>query len=120
MENSILRFGLADTTPHPLNIEVERAEGVWIYKKDGSRIFDAISGIGVSNFGHSHPEIKKALHNQVNLNLHTMVYGEFIHDSNILASERLLELLPAHLDSVYFVNSGAEAIDGALKLAKRA
>lgn len=119
MENSMLRFGLADTTPHPLNIEVERAEGVWIYKKDGSRIFDAICGIGVSNFGHSHPEIKASLHKQIDHNLHTMVYGEFIHDSNIVASERLLELLPPSLDSVYFVNSGAEAIDGALKLAKR-
>lgn len=115
----MLRFGLADTTPHPLNIEVERAEGVWIYKKDGSRIFDAICGIGVSNFGHSHPEIKASLHKQIDHNLHTMVYGEFIHDSNIVASERLLELLPPSLDSVYFVNSGAEAIDGALKLAKR-
>ena len=119
MEMSMLRFGLADTTPHSLNIEVERAEGVWIYKKDGSRIFDAICGIGVSNFGHSHPEIKASLHKQIDHNLHTMVYGEFIHDSKNVASERLFELLPAHLDTVYFVNSGAEAIDGALKLAKR-
>ena len=119
MDMRLLRFGLADTTPHPLNIEVERAEGVWIYKKDGSKIFDAICGIGVSNFGHSHPEIKESLHKQVDHNLHTMVYGEFIEDSNILASERLLGFLPSSLDSVYFVNSGAEAIEGALKLAKR-
>lgn len=116
---TMLDLGLADTTPHPLNIEVERAEGVWIYKRDGSRIFDAICGIGVSNFSHGHPEIKEALHKQVDTNLHTMVYGEFIHDSNVIASKRLLSMLPDHLNSVYFVNSGAEAIDGALKLAKR-
>lgn len=116
---SMLNLGLADTTPHPLNIEVEWAEGVWIYKKDGSRLFDAISGIGVSNFSHSHPEIKKALHEQIDKNLHTMVYGEFIHDSTVEAGDLLLSLLPEDLNSVYFVNSGAEAIEGAIKLAKR-
>lgn len=116
----MLRLGLADTTPHPLNIEVERADGVWIYKKDGSKLFDAICGIGVSNFSHGNSKIKEALHNQIDKNLHTMVYGEFIHDSTVEASDRLLNMLPDELDSVYFVNSGAESIEGAIKLAKKA
>ena len=81
-------------------------------------MFDGISGIGVSNFGHGHPAITDSLHAQLELNLHTMVYGEFIQDVQRQAAASL-RFLAGALDSVYFVNSGAEAVDAALKLAKR-
>jgi len=82
-------------------------------------VFDGISGIGVSNFGHGHPAITNSIYAQLDLNLHTMVYGEFIQDVQRQAAASLRASLPTHLDSVYFVNSGAEAVDAALKLAKR-
>lgn len=117
---TFLDYGLADTTPHPLGLEVERASGVWIYTTDGRKVFDAIGGIGVSNFGHSNPQITDLLHAQIDKNLHTMVYGEFISKSTVDAANILSSILPKSLDSTYFTNSGAEAIEGALKLAKRA
>lgn len=117
---SFLDLGLADTTPHPLYIEVENASGVWINTKDGKRLFDAISGIGVSNFGHGNKEITERLHSQIDSNLHTMVYGEFISPSTAEAAALLASLLPQNLNTTYFTNSGAEAIEGALKLAKKA
>ncbi|MEC7654287.1 MAG: aspartate aminotransferase family protein [Bacteroidota bacterium] len=117
---TFLDYGLADTTPHPLGLEVERASGVWIYTTDGRKVFDAIGGIGVSNFGHSNPQITDLLHAQIDKNLHTMVYGEFIGKSAVDAANMLSSILPKSLDSTYFTNSGAEAIEGALKLAKRA
>ena len=117
---TFLDYGLADTTPHPLGLEVERASGVWIYTTDGRKVFDAIGGIGVSNFGHSNPQITDLLHAQIDKNLHTMVYGEFISKSSVDAAKMLSSILPKSLNSTYFTNSGAEAIEGALKLAKRA
>ena len=117
---TFLDYGLADTTPHPLGLEVERASGVWIYTTDGRKVFDAIGGIGVSNFGHSNPQITDLLHAQIDKNLHTMVYGEFISKSAVDAANMLSSILPKSLDSTYFTNSGAESIEGALKLAKRA
>jgi acetylornithine/N-succinyldiaminopimelate aminotransferase len=116
---SMLDLGLADTSPHPLNIEVERAEGVWLYRKNGDKLFDAISGVGVSNFGHSNKLITESLHSQIDKNLHTMVYGEFVQESTREAADLLTSFLPEFLDTVYFVNSGAESVEGALKLAKR-
>ena len=118
-DNPFLSQGLASTTLHPLGLEVEGADGPWIRLKGGGKVFDGISGIGVSNFGHGHPAITNSLHAQLDQNLHTMVYGEFSQDVQREASERLRATLPAHMDSVYFVNSGAEAVDAALKLAKR-
>ncbi|PCJ81550.1 MAG: aspartate aminotransferase family protein [Bacteroidetes bacterium] len=114
-----LDLGLAATTPYPLNIKINSAEGVWLNCENRGRLFDAISGIGVSNFGHGHPYIKAALHEQIEKNLHTMVYGEFHHESTIEAASLLSSFLPDNLDTVYFVNSGTEAIEGALKLSKR-
>ena len=116
---SQIELGLAMTTPHPLNIEIERAEGVYLYTKSGKQIFDAISGIGVSNWGHKNKTITSRLHDQIDRNLHTMVYGEFIHESTVNAAKLLHSILPRKLNATYFVNSGAEAIEGALKLAKR-
>jgi len=115
----MLDIGLAATTPYPLDIKIESANGPWLNCENGHRLFDAISGIGVSNFGHGNETIKSALHKQIDKNLHTMVYGEFRHDSTIEAAELLRNLLPNSLDTTYFVNSGAEAVEGALKLAKR-
>ena len=118
-DNPFLSRGLASTTLHPLGLEVSHAHGPWIELKDGSALFDAISGIGVSNFGHGHPDIQRALKAQMDKHLHTMVYGEFLQDIQVQASRALCATLPSSIDAVYFLNSGAEAIDAALKLAKR-
>ncbi|MDA0939526.1 MAG: aspartate aminotransferase family protein [Bacteroidetes bacterium] len=118
-ENPFLSRGLASTTLHPLGLEVDRAEGPWLILKNGTRLFDAISGIGVSNFGHGHPGIQAELQRQLDRHLHAMVYGEFLQEAQTRASALLRASLPESLDGVYFLNSGAEAIDAALKLAKR-
>jgi len=119
MNPSFIDLGLAQTTLHPLGLEVLRAQGSYLYHPGGKRTLDFISGIGVSSFGHSHPEIIAAIHDQVDRHLHVMVYGEFRQSAQQQAAEHLLALLPSHLDSVYFVNSGAEAIDAAMKLTRR-
>ncbi len=111
--------GLAQTTMHPLNLKVTHARGAYLHLEDGSKVMDFISGIGVSSFGHHNPAIRKALHDQVDAHLHVMVYGEAQQKPQDLAAKKLLSFLPKHLDTVYFVNSGAEAVDGALKLARR-
>ena len=110
---------LAQTTLHPLNLRVERAEGLDLILDDGRRVMDLISGIGPSAWGHGHPAILNAVHAQVDAHLHTMVYGEFRQRAQDEAAALLVDLLPPLLDTVYFVNSGAEAIEGAMKLAKR-
>ena len=103
--NPFLDSGLASTTMHPLGLEVERAEGTWLQLTDGRRIMDAISGIGVSNFGHQEPTIHGRLRKQLDAHLHTMVYGEMVQSVRN-APGLLLDNMPA-LDCVYFVNSGA-------------
>ncbi len=115
----IFRKHIAQTTPFPLALEIERAEGSYLYGPNGESYIDMVAGIGVSHLGHGHPKVKAALHAQVDKHLHTMVYGEFIQDSPNRLAEKLVSLLPPTLNSCYFVNSGAEAIEGALKLAKR-
>jgi acetylornithine/N-succinyldiaminopimelate aminotransferase len=110
---------LGQTTPFPFLVEVERAEGIYIYDKQGKSYMDMISGVAVNNIGHRHPRVVSALKNQIDKYLHVMVYGEFIQDSQQLLVKELLEVLPASLDGVYVVNSGTEAIEAALKLAKR-
>jgi len=111
---------LGQTSPYPLGIEIERAEGIYIYDKQGNAYADLISGIAVSSLGHGHPKILRAIHAQVDRHLHTMVYGEFIQDAQMNFAEELLALLPSNLQSVYPVNSGTEAIEAAMKLTKRA
>ena len=110
--NVFFEKGLAQTTPFPLGIEVERAEGLYVYKKDGSRIMDFVSGVGVSNLGHGNKRIREAIHAQVDKHLHTMVYGEFIQEAQDNAAKSLLKLLPTELNCCYFVNSGTEARRG--------
>lgn len=110
---------LAQTSPHPLLIPIERAEGVYLHSPDGKKYMDLISGIAVSNIGHRHPKVISAIKDQLDKHLHVMAYGEYIQSAPNLLAKKLTELLPANLNCVYFVNSGTEANEGALKLAKR-
>ena len=110
---------LAQTSPHPLLIPIDRAEGVYLYSPDGKKYIDLISGIAVSNIGHRHPKVVKAIKEQLDKHLHVMAYGEYIQSAPNLLAKKLTGLLPANLNCVYFVNSGTEANEGALKLAKR-
>lgn len=109
----------AQTTDFPLLLEIERAEGVYMYGPNGEQYLDLISGIGVSNVGHRHPQVIAAIQEQLDKYLHLMVYGEFIQAPQVNLAARLVSTLPEHLNNVYLVNSGSEAVEGALKLAKR-
>jgi len=121
MENSkyYLRNHLAQTSPFTMGLEIERAEGVYIYDTQGKAYMDLISGLGVSALGHGNPAIKAALHQQIDRHLHVMVYGEFFQEAQLKLAELLAANLPKSLDTCYFVNSGTEANEAALKLAKR-
>jgi len=110
---------LAQTTDFPLLLEIDRAEGIWLYGPKGEKYIDLISGIGVSNVGHRHPKVLEAIHQQLDKYLHLMVYGEYVQTPQTLLAQALCQTLPASLDNVYLVNSGSEAVEGALKLAKR-
>ena len=110
---------LAQTTDFPLALEIVKAEGVYLYGANGERYMDLISGIGVSNVGHCHPKVLEAIHRQVDNYLHVMVYGEYIQSPQTQLAKAIVETLPPGLDNVYLVNSGSEAIEGAMKLAKR-
>lgn len=110
---------LAQTTEHPIGLEVESADGIYIYDKDGMSYMDMISGISVNNIGHSHPHVIKAIHDQLKKHMHVMAYGEFIQDAQSQLVEKLAEILPGNLNCFYLVNSGTEANEGAIKLAKR-
>ncbi len=101
-------------------LEVDRAEGCWIYAADGRRFLDLISGISVSNIGHSHPRVVEAIRNQAGRYLHTLVYGEHIQAPQVKLARKIAGTLPPSLSRIFFVNSGSEAIEGAMKLARRA
>ncbi|MET4105230.1 aspartate aminotransferase family protein [Hymenobacter sp. UYP22] len=109
----------AQTSDFPLLLEIERAEGVYMYDANNEQYLDLISGIGVSNVGHRHPRVLQAIQNQLDKYLHLMVYGELVQAPPARLAQALTATLPAHLDNVYFTNSGTEAVEGALKLAKR-
>lgn len=110
---------LGQTSPFPFLIEVERAEGAYIYDKKGKAYLDMIAGVAVNNIGHRHPKVVEALWAQLEKHLHVMVYGEFIQDAQQALVKELLAVLPEPLNGVYAVNSGTEAIEASLKLAKR-
>lgn len=110
---------LAPTSPFPYLVTVNHAEGIYIYTPDGKRYTDLISGIGVTNVGHRHPHVIKSIQAQLDKYLHVMVYGEFIQSPSNDLAKKLSQLLPEKLNCSYFVNSGTEANEGALKLAKR-
>jgi len=100
-------------------LEIERAEGVYMYSPSGEKYLDLISGVSVSNTGHRHPKVVQAVKDQVDAYMHLMVYGEIIQNPQVKYAEHLASFLPESLDCCYFVNSGSEAVEGALKLAKR-
>ncbi|MEO8588681.1 MAG: aspartate aminotransferase family protein [Flavobacteriales bacterium] len=110
---------LAQTSPDPLALDIVGAEGCWLTDRTGKRYLDLVAGLAVNNTGHRHPAVVAAIKAQCDRYLHVIPYGEFIQEPQVRFAERLTGLLPAGLDQVYFVNSGTEAIEGALKLAKR-
>lgn len=110
---------LAQTSPSPLLLEIEYAQGVYMYGADNKKYLDLIAGIGVSALGHSHPEVVHAVKQQAEKYMHLMVYGEFVQSPQVQYAKKLASLLPQNLSNIYFTNSGAEATEGAMKLAKR-
>jgi len=110
---------LGQTSVTPMMLEIARAEGIYMYGPDGRKYIDLISGVSVSNTGHRHPRVVKAVKDQVDLYMHLMVYGEIIQSPQVKYASLLSSVLPPALSSCYFVNSGSEAVEGALKLAKR-
>jgi acetylornithine/N-succinyldiaminopimelate aminotransferase len=112
-------LNIAQTSNTPRLLEVERAEGMYLYDPQGRSYLDLVSGFAVSNVGHRHPRVIKAIHDQLEKYLHVTVYGEFVQSPQVKFAEKLCTVLPDPLRSVYFVNSGTEATEGAMKLAKR-
>jgi acetylornithine/N-succinyldiaminopimelate aminotransferase len=113
------RKNVAQTSDAPIGLEISRAEGSWLIAADGRRYLDFIAGIGVSALGHGNREVIDAITTQARRHLHVMVYGEYVIESQVMLARRLVELLPRPLDRVYFTNSGAEAIECALKVARK-
>ena len=110
---------LGQTSPSPMMLEIVRAEGVFMYGPSGEKYLDLISGVSVSNIGHHHPAVVRAVKDQADAYMHLMVYGEIIQSPQVSYAEYLSHFLPPALHCTYFVNSGSEAVEGALKLAKR-
>jgi len=110
---------LAQTSPFPLALEIDYAEGLYLYDTSGKTYMDLIAGIGVSVLGHRPPQVAAAIKAQLDRYWHTMVYGEYVLAPQVQLAARLASYLPPELSSVYFVNSGSEATEGAMKLAKR-
>lgn len=110
---------VGQTSPEPMMLEINRAEGCWLYGPDGERWLDLISGVSVSNAGHSNKIVVEAVRSQVADYMHLMVYGELIQGPQVEYAALLSSLLPDPLDNVFFVNSGSEAVEGAIKLARR-
>ncbi|WP_186462349.1 aspartate aminotransferase family protein [Pedobacter suwonensis] len=109
----------AQTSPEPLMLEFVRAKGIYIYDAQDKKHIDLIAGIGVSNVGHCHPAVVKAIQDQAATYMHLMVYGEYIQTPQVNFAKALAEILPESLSCTYFLNSGTEAVEGAMKLAKR-
>ena len=109
----------AQTSDEPLMLEIDKAEGIYMYTPDGKSYIDLISGVSVSNIGHRHPKVIDAIKKQLDQYMHLMVYGEYIQTPQVKLAEAIVNLLPKRFESCYFVNSGSEANEGALKLAKR-
>jgi acetylornithine/N-succinyldiaminopimelate aminotransferase len=110
---------LAQTSASPLALEIVKAEGCHLFEAAGKNYIDLVGGISVANVGHRHPKVIEAITKQLDQYLHVMVYGEFIETPQVKYAKLLTDHLPASLNSVYFTNSGAEAVEGAMKLAKR-
>lgn len=110
---------MGQTSPAPMLLEIIRAEGVFMYGPSGEKYIDLVSGVSVSNTGHCHPQVVKAVREQTEAYMHLMVYGEMVQSPQVKYAEKLAGILPPELNMVFFVTSGSEAVEGALKLAKR-
>src|SRR5215203_985551 len=110
---------LAQTSTAPMALEIVQAEGCELWDVNGKKYIDLIGGISVANIGHRHPKVVNAIHRQLEAYMHIMVYGELIQSPQVQYAKLLTEHLPDSLNSVYFTNSGTEAVEGAMKLAKR-
>ncbi|PIQ15706.1 MAG: aspartate aminotransferase family protein, partial [Flavobacteriales bacterium CG18_big_fil_WC_8_21_14_2_50_32_9] len=109
----------AQTNQSPYLIDVEKAEGIYIWDKSGKKYMDMIAGVAVTNIGHRHPSVIDAIQKQLDKHLHVMVYGEYLQDAQLNLAKNLASILPDSLQCSYIVNSGTEANEGAIKLAKR-
>ena len=109
----------AKTTPNPLGLEISKAKGSYIFDSKGKKYLDFVAGISACSLGHRHPEIIKAIKKQLNKFLHVMVYGEYVQEPTVKLCKKLASLLPKNLEVTFLTNSGTEAIEGAMKLAKR-
>lgn len=118
-QRSLFLRHVAQTSPFPPMLEVAEANGCFVSDIEGKSYLDFIAGISVSNLGHRHPKVISAIQNQLDKYLHVMVYGEFVQSPQVELAQCLSGMLPGELDSVFFTNSGTEAIEGAIKLAKR-
>lgn len=110
---------VAQVSPKPMDLEIVKAQGIYLYDAQNTSYIDFISGISVSNVGHCHPNVVSAIQRQAETYMHLMVYGEYVQAPQIQLAKALTDLLPASLNSVFYTNSGTEATEGALKLAKR-
>jgi acetylornithine/succinyldiaminopimelate/putrescine aminotransferase len=110
---------VAQTSDAPLALEITKAQGMYMWDAAGRRIMDLIAGISVCNIGHCHPQVVKAIQDQAQQYMHLLVYGELVQSPQVAFAAKLTEYLPPALNSVYFTNSGTEAVEGAMKLAKR-
>lgn len=110
---------VAKTSPKPMDIEIVKASGVYLYDVNNKSYLDFISGISVSNVGHCHPHVVKAIQQQAETYMHLMVYGEYVQAPQVQLAKALVDMLPENLNSLFYTNSGTEATEGALKLAKR-
>lgn len=110
---------VGQTSAYPMEVEIEKADNIYLYSPNGKKYLDLISGIAVSSLGHGHPKIVQAVQKQASEHMHVMVYGEFVQNPQVELAKELSDTLPDPLDNVFFVNSGSEAIEGAMKLAKR-
>src|SRR6056297_214944 len=110
---------VGQTSGSPLQLEIERAEGIYFFTPEGRRYTDLVSGVSVSALGHGHPAVVEAVKKQADQHMHLMVYGEFVQSPQTKYANWIVNHLPDSLDVVYYVNSGSEAIEGAMKLAKR-
>ena len=118
MLNDFLKYQ-AKTTPYPLGLEVKSAKGTYIFDIHGKKYLDFVAGVSACALGHSHPKIIEAVQNQVSKYMHVMVYGEFAQEPSVKLCKLIIDLLPQNHEVVYLTNSGTEAIEGAMKLAKR-
>src|SRR5690606_22819056 len=109
----------AQTSDSPRLLEIDRAEGIYLYGPNGEKYMDLVSGFNVSNIGHRHPQVLEAIQEQLDRFMHVTVYGEFVQSPQVLFATELLEVLPDSFQSAYFTNSGAEAVEGSMKVAKK-